>query len=572
MPHAAPLKASTATAPAAGPDAGTILIVDADGAARDACRAILEGSGYGVLEAVTIDDAVGAMAHDTPTTILLNAGRGGAASWRAAAQRLKLAARGDEPRLVLALDAEATIGDRSLADAWIDDWLVKPIRARDLLLRVGGIGKMQDRLTLRNLRGDQTRMWNVLLEFSRCTARVLELDTILDQLVRTAAEMAGSRRVSIMLPDEAGRFLRIAKSIGMDPDTPERIRVPVGKGIAGEVFASGVRRTAVLATDPTSALPYRSEAFVSMPIIASLNTSHDCVGVLNITHRFGDRPFEDWELEFIDLLGSIAGSIIDDTLWRQTRESLLKMERDLLVARRIQQATFPRVLPELDGFVIDAWSQPAEETAGDTYDIIPFTTPGHDLPDRVVLLLADATGHGIGPALSVTQVRSMLRMGVSQDHDLLRIAKLMNEQLHEDLPGGRFITAWIGALDVSARTLSWVSAGQGPILRYDAERDEVECRDADTIPLGILPQLELASGVTIPMRPGDIVAVLSDGIFEVANAGGELMGTDRVTEIIRANRKESPGRIVEALRDGITKFAPGLRAADDRTALVVKAV
>ena len=61
-------------------------------------------------------------------------------------------------------------------------------------------------------------------------------------------------------------------------------------------------------------------------------------------------------------------------------------------------------------------------------------------------------------------------------------------------------------------------------------------------------------------------------IFEVANAGGELLGVERVSEIIRAKRNESPGRIVEALRDGITKFAPGIRAADDRTAIVVKAL
>jgi phosphoserine phosphatase len=572
MPDATRTSTIAPSAPTTGPAGGSVLIVDADGAARGSCRAILEGTGYDVLEAVSLDEALAALAHDAPSTILLDAGSGGAACWRAASQRLKLAARGAEPRIVLALDAEAAIGDRSLADTWIDDWLVKPVRARDLLLRVGGVANVQDRLALRNLRGDQTRMWNVLLEFSRSTSRVLELDTILEELVRTAAAMTGSRRVSIMLPDEAGRFLRIARALGIDDETRQRVRVPVGKGVAGTVFSSRVRRTATADTDSTSATPYESEAFVSMPIIASLAPSHDCVGVLNITHRFGDRPFEDWELEFIDLLGSIAGSVIDDTLWRQTRESLLKMERDLLVARRIQQSTFPHVLPELDGFKVDAWSQPAEETAGDTYDIIPITAPGADTPGRVVLLLADATGHGIGPALSVTQVRSMLRMGVRQDHDLLGIARVMNEQLHADLPGGRFITAWIGALDVAERTLTCVSAGQGPILHYDAARNVMECRDADTIPLGILPELDLASGTTISMNAGDIVAVLSDGIFEVANAAGELLGVDRVSEIIRTNRDESPGRIVEALRTGITKFAPGIRAADDRTAIVVKAI
>ena len=68
------------------------------------------------------------------------------------------------------------------------------------------------------------------------------------------------------------------------------------------------------------------------------------------------------ELEFIDLLGGIAGSVIDDTMWRQARESLLKFEYDLQAARRIQQSTFPDRLPLLDGFDIAAWSAPAAWT------------------------------------------------------------------------------------------------------------------------------------------------------------------------------------------------------------------
>src|SRR5262249_21325801 len=101
---------------------------------------------------------------------------------------------------------------------------------------------------------------------------------------------------------------------------------------------------------------------------------------------------------------------------RRSLTTLLKLEGDLQVARRIQQDTLPEQIPSLAGFDIDAWNEPADETGGDTYDVIGYRRGETGLAltsagaERAVLLLADASGHGIGPALSVTQVRAMLRM------------------------------------------------------------------------------------------------------------------------------------------------------------------
>ena len=433
---------------------------------------------------------------------------------------------------------------------------------------------------MRELRGEQARMWTVLLDFSRSLSRVLDLDTVLDRIVTAAAQMTCSRRVSLMLPDEQKEYLTIAKAIGFDDQIKDQVRVPVGEAIAGQAFASGRRLTTAL--DPSrraSGAAYTGESFVSMPIVASsLNVTEQRVGVLNITHRYGDRPFEEWELEFVDLLGSVAGSAIDDTLWRRARESLLKYERDLQVARRIQQSTFPDQLPVVSGFEIDAWSEPAEETGGDTYDVIGYRrepasgaihlSPGRT--DRAVLLLADAVGHGIGPALSVTQVRSMLRMAVRMQPELPKIARHMNEQLCDDLPRGRFITAWLAELNAADKTLTCFSAGQAPILRYEAARDTMHDLAADAMPLGIKSDLGITIGDPIAMSPGDLVAVLSDGFFEAADYEGRQFGVDRVVEVISAHRHQTPGRILTALREAVATFTEGAPASDDRTAIIVK--
>ncbi len=173
--------------------------------------------------------------------------------------------------------------------------------------------------------------------------------------------------------------------------------------------------------------------------------------------------------------------------------SLVKLERDLQLARQIQERTFPDVIPELRGFQIDAWSEPAEETGGDTYDVVKRG-------DRVVLLLADATGHGIGPAISVTQVRAMLRMAVQ------------------------------------------LGAGQAPIVRYDAAGGQCVALPADAVPLGVVADLpveiaepgELAVGDIVDHHdgtPADIIAALREavGLF----AGGTAAKDDRTGIVIK---------------------------------------
>ncbi len=491
----------------------------------------------------------------------------------------------DIPILALVAEAQEFRTPGSFESA-VDDCLVKPVRQWELLIRVRSLIRLrQHRLELlnsRSLHGEQTRSWEVLLEFTRAVPRSTSLDVLLDRIVHAAAVMTSSRRISLMLPDEDQKYLTIAGSIGLDPEYATGTRVPIGEAVSGRAFRSG---QAVTTLDEHQDLARRKgfgfRSFVSMPMIyTNMSMVHQRVGVLNISNRYGDRPFEEWELEFIDLLGSIAASAIDEIHSRKTRESLMRIERDLQVARMIQRSTFPRRLPVLQGFEIDAWSEPAEQTAGDTYDVIGYQSNADrgvqqfsdEDADSAILLLADATGHGIGPALSVTQVRAMLRMAVRMQLDLVRIAVHMNEQLCADLPGGRFVTAWLGELDAAAGTLTSLSAGQAPILRYHAARDTFDVLPADTMPLGVLSPLEVSLAEPIRMSPGDIVAVISDGLLEAADPAGQQFGVERTMRVIAANRDGHPLAIRTALREAVAEFTDAAPATDDRTAIIIKRV
>ncbi|MHC4220383.1 MAG: SpoIIE family protein phosphatase [Planctomycetota bacterium] len=564
-----------------GRDIG-VVVVDPDPQTRAFYRGSLESAGYHVDESDDGAQALELIERVQPQVVVVD-GAVGNRKVLAWAQSLRANPYTCEiPVLLVVPGSQPQISGH--LEATVDECLTSPIRDWELLLRVRSMIRLRHhRLELvesRSLHGEQTRMWGVLLEFSRSAAILNGAEALLERIVHTAAEMTSSRRVSLMLPDKEQQHLTIARSLGLDEQIAAGVRVPIGEAVSGQAFRSGRPVTDLEQSGPSVRRSgYGFKSFVSMPMIyTTMNMVHQRVGVINIANRYGDRPFEEWELEFIDLLGSMAASAIDDIDARQARESLLRIERDLQVARRIQRSTFPSVLPALHGFEIDAWSEPAEETGGDTYDVIGFRGNGGEGPvlfsnddaDRAILLLADATGHGIGPALSVTQVRAMLRMAVRMQTELPKIAVHLNEQLCADLPGGRFVTAWLGELNAAESTLASLSAGQAPIIHYHAATDRHDILPADTLPLGIADFLDPSLGQPIALSPGDIVAVISDGLLEATDPSGRQFGSERAVEVIACHHRARPIRIRTALRRAVARFTKGAPPADDRTAIIIK--
>jgi phosphoserine phosphatase len=235
-------------------------------------------------------------------------------------------------------------------------------------------------------------------------------------------------------------------------------------------------------------------------------------------------------------------------------------------------------LPELPGFDIAAWNQPADHTGGDSYDIIGLhdspssgtQVPAQDLAERAVLMLADATGHGIGPALSVTQLRAMLRMAVRLNPGTSGIIEQINHQLWSDLPAERFITAWLGILDATDFSLTAFSAAQAPLLFFRAADDAFEVLGSNSVALGMFPAINVEVPDPIAFESGDIYTAISDGIFEATAPGGEEMGTDRVTEVIREHRRASAADIIDYVCAATDAFTHGAPPDDDRTIILIK--
>ena len=250
----------------------------------------------------------------------------------------------------------------------------------------------------------------------------------------------------------------------------------------------------------------------------------------------------------------------------ENRAKIAQLEHDLDVARHIQQGLFPTDAPSLDGFEIAGWNQPADETGGDYYDWQPLAD------GRLAVTVADATGHGIAPALIMSACRAYSRAGFATDPDLQKLIDRLNRLLHQDLPADKFVTLVTGLLKPGDGAVQLISAGHGPLIFYSAAEEKFNCFDAQGPPLGLLAGIPYDAAHTIEFHQGDILALVTDGFLEWSNAEEEDFGLRRLEDVIRAHRGKPPAAIISEMRDAVTTFAAGVRQQDDLTALVIKRV
>jgi phosphoserine phosphatase len=239
------------------------------------------------------------------------------------------------------------------------------------------------------------------------------------------------------------------------------------------------------------------------------------------------------------------------------------LSQEVAVARDIQLSTLPDVMPEVPGYDLHGHFQPTDHTGGDLYDLA-------FLDGRLFMLLGDATGHGFGPALSATQMQAMLRVSFRLGADLDHAYMHVNNQLSEDLPDDRFITAFMGFLDPATHRVNYHSGGQGPILHFRANGKECDWYKPTNFPVGIMEIDDKQESADLQLEPGDILALISDGVYEYNNNQGEEFGEDRVAEVFREHyclpMAELSGKLVSAVK----KFGGTAPQEDDITLVLVR--
>ena len=249
---------------------------------------------------------------------------------------------------------------------------------------------------------------------------------------------------------------------------------------------------------------------------------------------------------------------------KRAEDELRKNQEQFRVAREIQQRLFPKVSPEVGPFEIAGASYPAEATGGDYFDYLP-------LADGCLgVVVADVAGHGLGPALLMAETRAYLRTLALTALDVGDILTRANRVLGEDVDVERFVTMIMAKLDPRSHELVYTSAGHPNGYVFDAAGGLKAELEHTGVPLGFQPGSSYRAAPAVPLRAGDVVLLLTDGIEEAISPEDEFFGVQRILAVTRANLNRTAREILEALFGAVRDFTQNRPQLDDLTVVVVK--
>lgn len=247
----------------------------------------------------------------------------------------------------------------------------------------------------------------------------------------------------------------------------------------------------------------------------------------------------------------------------------IRMMEGLKVAAEMQQALLPRKRVTFKGFDIAASSIFSDETGGDFFDFMENLGPKQD---EMVLVLGDGTGHGIGAALLMASTRAYMRMQAEYQYSPAVLLSNTNKLLVRDCYGsGRFVTLFCLHISGGDHHIKWASAGHDPAIIYDEKAAEFRELKAHGLPLGVLPDVDYEEVCCDTLRPGEVMVIGTDGIWEAMAPDGEMFGKDRMKDAIQENHNKSSAEILHALAEAVKVFQDGEPQLDDITIVVLKA-
>jgi phosphoserine phosphatase len=403
---------------------------------------------------------------------------------------------------------------------------------------------------------------NIILDVSRQLGATTELTPLLQKITRAVVEVLKCERATVFLHDPATDELYAKVATG-----EETIRFPAKLGIAGEAFKYGAPINVRDAySDPRfnpaidKKTGYKTRNLLTFPMRGHLGES---VGVLQALNKH-DGAFDEPDEERATDLGMLAGIAIQRQMLLDEYAEKQRLQRDLSLARDIQQKLLPKESPTASGYDIAGWNKPADDTGGDCFDYVTFDD------GRIGVLLADVTGHGIGPALIAAECRALVRALASVSSCPSKILTQANRLICEDLDSGRFVTTFFGVLDPKRHVVDYLSAGHGPLLHYVAKTGVCEELSATTFPMGIVDEIDETPGEPIQLALGDMMILVTDGFFEWADESGALFGTERLAKVIHESREAPSAEIIQNMRRAVTRFGGRVPQSDDLTAVILK--
>jgi serine phosphatase RsbU (regulator of sigma subunit) len=393
----------------------------------------------------------------------------------------------------------------------------------------------------------------------------IEGETLLKRLVDRVVQSTGSERGILLLHDGKDLQVHVARdSRGRDlpPEIPISRTVPRNVFLEGKPVFSRVSSDGDVLDITLSVMSMRLRQVMCAPLVVRGRT----LGVIYVDSTLrGPSPGVSDLMFFHTQAGLMALAIEHGRLIRHALEARA-MEDQLRVAREIQRRLLPEGPLRHAGAEVEGMNVTFEKVGGDYFDYFLLDS------DRIGFAVGDVSGHGIGPALIMSNVRAHVRSLLSSRRSLSGLYGLLNRALCHDLTEGMFVSLFVGVFDRKQWLLEYQNAGHCPPLLFRPAERSVKSIESNAPALGLIDDMSAGPCPSVRVQPGDVLLCFTDGVTERRAADGSLFGDERLEEVLRgsASADSRPGAVLQSIHRANDAFAEGLPPGDDVTLLAAR--
>ncbi len=414
-----------------------------------------------------------------------------------------------------------------------------------------------------------------VLKSTQAMSSEIVLVNLLEKLLNITMENAGAQKGFLVLESDGqllveGEMSVDRKVVKVHQSTPLESSQALSRSIVNYVARTHVP---IILDDAANEGKYINTPYVlknqpksilCMPLIAK----EKLAGVLYLENNLTTGVFTPGHLDALKVLSSQAVISLEnarlyDRLADYSR-SLEEIIAALNLAQEVQQNLLPQRPPQLESIDVAGQSLYCDETGGDYYDYI-------ELPNRSLgIVVGDVSGHGISAALLMASVRGYLRAQATLPGAIGDIITRVNRLISVDTAEtGQFMTLFYLVVEPRNNRIIWVRAGHDPGFLYCPHSDRFEALSGAGIALGVDETWNFED-FNRTVKPGQIVLLTTDGIFEAHNPEGEMFGKSRFKELVRHNAGLEAEGIRKIVFEAVTEFRGDEPQEDDITLVVLK--
>ena len=435
----------------------------------------------------------------------------------------------------------------------------KPAAIQFLFLLANAIARLcYQEFQLRQRINELTAVYTVTMML----AEARDLDRVLQRTVELVCELMNVKAASIRLVNKESDELVISAVHNLSVEYLNKGKIRLSQAEIDRVALSpkGYEYVRNMAVDPRILFPQEStrEGIVSMLSVGLRYKGHP-IGVLRL-YTSQEQAFTQLQIDMLKAVAAQAAAAIENARLQAETAEADALEKQVMMARDVQQRMMPHSPPELAGIEFASVYIPCFELGGDFYDFIPLPS------DNLGLCVADVSGKGVPASLIMASVRSSLRAHVDYIYYLYEVLQRINTMLHRDTKAGEFVTLFYGVLDTRNRRLTYCNAGHPPgLLLRDGQLLEL---GSENMVLGVDPAERYTQSV-IDLKTNDILLLYTDGVPDAMNFQQQSYGRQRLVDAFLKGG-ETAEAVVQNLLWDMRKFVGMTKRTDDVTMIVVK--